>query len=206
MSNIVYILTNPAMPGIVKIGTTTRENPQVRMNELYTTGVPLPFECAIAIQTDDERAEALEKALHTAFEPYRLNPSREFFEIETYQVEALLKAWPGTDVTPQVNEETDKLEDEEREAVKKFKSRRPNLNFVEMEIPVRSTLVSIETGEEATVSGDRLVVFRGEEMSLTMATRKALGNEYSVRPTPHWKFEGRLLQEIYRETYGDRES
>ena len=108
-------------------------------------------------------------------------------------------------MTPQVNEETDKLEAGEREAVKKFKSRRPNLNFVEMGIPVGSTLASIETGEEATVSGDKAVVFRGEEMSLTMATRKALGNEYSVRPTPHWKFEGRLLQEIYRETYGDRE-
>lgn len=48
MSNIVYVLTNPAMPGIVKIGKTNREDPQVRMSELYTTGVPLPFECAIA--------------------------------------------------------------------------------------------------------------------------------------------------------------
>ena len=44
MSNIVYVLTNPAMPGIVKIGKTNRDDPQVRMNELYTTGVPLPFE------------------------------------------------------------------------------------------------------------------------------------------------------------------
>ena len=76
MSNIVYVLTNPAMPGIVKIGTTTREDPQVRMNELYTTGVPLPFECAIAIEVEDEQAERFEKALHKAFEPYRLNPSR----------------------------------------------------------------------------------------------------------------------------------
>ena len=84
MFTIVYVLTNPAMPGIVKIGKTTRDNPQVRMNELYTTGVPLPFECAIAINTEDEQASNLEIALHTAFGPYRLNPSREFFEIEPY--------------------------------------------------------------------------------------------------------------------------
>ena len=103
MSKIVYVLTNLAMPDVVKIGITTRENPQVRMNELYTTGVPLPFECAIAIQTDDARAEAFEKALHTAFTPYRINPKREFFEIKTYQVESLLRVLPGTDVTPQVN-------------------------------------------------------------------------------------------------------
>ena len=204
MSKIVYVLTNPSMPGVVKIGTTTRENPQVRMNELYTTGVPLPFECAIAIQTDDSQAEEFEKALHTAFRPYRLNPYREFFEIETYQVESLLKVLPGDDVTPMVNEETDELEAGEREAVKKFKSRRPNLNFVEMGIPIGSTLVSGKTGEEATVSGDKSVTFRGEEVSLTQATRNVLEIDHSVAPTPHWRFEGRLLQEIYRETYGDK--
>ena len=42
MSSIVYALNNPAMPGIVKIGKTDRDNPMVRMNELYSTGVPLP--------------------------------------------------------------------------------------------------------------------------------------------------------------------
>ena len=204
MSKIVYVLTNPAMPDVVKIGITTRENPQVRMNELYTTGVPLPFECAIAIQTDDAQAEEFEKALHKAFEPYRLNPNREFFEIATYQVESLLRVLPGADVTPLVNEETDKLEAGEREAVKKFKSRRPNLNFVEMGIPIESTLVSVKTGEEATVSEDKFVTFREEEVSLTRATRNVLEIDHSVAPTPHWRFEGRLLQEIYRETYGDK--
>ena len=39
----VYVLTNPAMPGLVKIGLTSR-NPQVRAAELtQATGVPAPF-------------------------------------------------------------------------------------------------------------------------------------------------------------------
>ena len=63
-NQIVYVLTNPAMPDLVKIGRTTRENPQVRMNELYTTGVPLPFECAIAKQIEEGRGDQLERALH----------------------------------------------------------------------------------------------------------------------------------------------
>ena len=67
MSRIVYALTNPAMPGIVKIGKTDRDNPKVRMNELYTTGVPLPFECPIAVEVDDEQAGRLDKALHPMF-------------------------------------------------------------------------------------------------------------------------------------------
>lgn len=206
MSNIVYVLTNPAMPGIVKIGKTSRDDPQVRMNELYSTGVPLPFECAIAIETEDEQATEIEKALHTAFAPQRVNPSREFFEIEPLQVEAILRICPGKDVTPQVNKETEEeLDATDREAVKRFKSSRPNLNFAEMGIPVESVLVSIRTGEKATVIADRKVLFRDEEMSLTAATKTVLELERSVAPTPHWTYNNRVLRDIYDETYGPQE-
>ena len=40
---IVYLLTNPVMPGLVKIGMTTREDMDSRMRELYSTGVPVPI-------------------------------------------------------------------------------------------------------------------------------------------------------------------
>ena len=53
-TGIVYVLTNPAMPGIVKIGRTTRGSIDVRLNELYSTGVPVPFECAFAGRVVDE--------------------------------------------------------------------------------------------------------------------------------------------------------
>ena len=45
---IVFVLKNPAFPNLVKIGITTREEVEIRMSELYTTGVPLPFECVYA--------------------------------------------------------------------------------------------------------------------------------------------------------------
>ena len=48
MPNIVYALTNAAMPGIVKIGMTDRDDVRRRMSDLYTTGVPLPFDCVVA--------------------------------------------------------------------------------------------------------------------------------------------------------------
>ena len=102
MPNIVYVLTNPAMPGIVKIGMTDKNDVQDRMKDLYTTGVPLPFECAIARQLDDVEAARLEGALHRAFGPSRVNPSREFFQIESEQVEGLIQLMSGTDVTPQI--------------------------------------------------------------------------------------------------------
>ena len=46
---LVYVLSNPAMPGLVKIGQTTNEITS-RMNELSNTGVPLHFECLIALR------------------------------------------------------------------------------------------------------------------------------------------------------------
>ena len=42
---IVYVLTTQAMPGLVKIGMTTRDNLDARMRELYGTGVPVTLEC-----------------------------------------------------------------------------------------------------------------------------------------------------------------
>ena len=78
MSVIVYVLTNPAMPDLIKIGKTTRDDLQARMKELYTTGVPLPFDCSMAVEVE-KKGDELEKALHVAFEPHRLSRSREFF-------------------------------------------------------------------------------------------------------------------------------
>ena len=39
-SQIAYVLTNPAMPGLVKIGKTTQLEVKERMKQLYGTGVP----------------------------------------------------------------------------------------------------------------------------------------------------------------------
>ena len=52
MSEIVYVLTNEAMPGIVKIGRTT-DGVQSRMRSLFNTNLPLPFECAYAAEGAD---------------------------------------------------------------------------------------------------------------------------------------------------------
>ncbi len=128
MPNIVYVLTNPAMPGIVKIGMTESDDVQVRMKGLYSTGVPLPFECAIARQLDDVEALRVESALHRAFEPNRINPSREFFEIEPEQVEALLQVMPGRDVTPGVSQQTEGLDAEDIEAASAYKKYQARTN------------------------------------------------------------------------------
>lgn len=56
---IVYVLTNPAMPGIVKIGKTTQLEVEERMKQLYSTGVPVPFDCVFACKV--KNATTVEK-------------------------------------------------------------------------------------------------------------------------------------------------
>ena len=200
MPGIVYLLTNPAMPNMVKIGKTTREDPSVRMGELYATGVPLPFECKLAMRVENE--SEVEKILHIAFGPYRVNAAREFFEIDVEQAYVVLEKIGFENVTPEVELEGDsEIDIVSKEAVKAYKKHRPNLNFLEMGIPIGSLLLSIESGEAATVISGRKVLFREEEVYLTQATKMVLDNSRAVAPTPHWTYEGRSLQRIYNETY-----
>jgi len=187
------------MPGLVKIGKTTRDDPRVRMNELYSTGVPVPFECTYAVEVENEAT--IEIALHTAFGPYRTNPKREFFNIDSEQAEAILRQIGGADKTPEVNAENQVIDQESREAAARLSRRRPNLNFLEMGIPIGSTLSANDHNEQVTVVSGKKVHYRGKDMSLTAATRKIMELDYSVAPGPHWTFDGRSLREIYDDTY-----
>jgi len=200
---IVYVLTNPAMPGLVKIGRTTNEITN-RMNELNTTGVPLPFDCQFACEVDD--CNLVEDSLHKAFYPDRINPKREFFEIEPDQAIAILHLLAKKDVTPAVTAEINKnLSDVERVASEQYKKRRPNLNFTEMGIPKGAKLIFSygEISAEVTVVSDRKVktADSDKEVSLSQITREILELDYNIQPTRYWSYEGKSLNAYYNETY-----
>ena len=40
---IVYLLSNPAMPNLIKIGFTSQNDIKMRMANLYSSGDPLPW-------------------------------------------------------------------------------------------------------------------------------------------------------------------
>lgn len=67
------------MPHMIKIGRTSGESGERRVTELSrATGVPLPFEVAVARAVHD--AKLVESALHIAFAPDRVNPRREILQ------------------------------------------------------------------------------------------------------------------------------
>jgi len=192
------------MPGLVKIGKTTQADVKLRMNQLYTTGVPVPFECVYAIEVSD--CSKVESALHIAFGPSRINPSREFFQIDSEQAIAILKLLGQNDVTPQVSADLNSnVSQAEKDSGKKLK-KRPRLDFSEMNIESGSILLFKDGSTTVEVKGARKVIYNGETISLTAATRDLLGIDYSVQPSPHWTYQSKLLKDIYDETYSDENS
>ena len=200
---IVYVLTNPAMPKMVKIGKTGR-GVETRLNDLYTTGVPLPFECAYAARVED--MDKVEKAFHNAFGPYRVNPRREFFEIEPEQAIGLLDLMKLEDMTPAMQAQAEQVDIQANASAEKLKrSRRPSLNYLEMGIPIGSTLLYQGDGETTcTVADGRKVNFEGRTLSLSKLTAELRQDpDRAIRGPVHWSFNGRLLNDLYEETYGD---
>lgn len=201
---LVYVLTNSAMPGLVKIGMTTRESIDTRMKELYSTGVPVPFECAYACEVSSSDCAKIENALHTAFAPNRINANREFFSIAPRQAIAILELFNRKDITQEISNEIENdLTLDDKVAIDKSKStRRPPLNYREMGIPVGAKLFfANDQSISAIVCGDRRIMFQEVECSLTHATKQILGITHHVPPTPYWIYDNRNLQDIYNETY-----
>jgi len=198
-TNIVYVLTNPAMPGLVKIGYTSQQDAQSRIDQLYGTGVPVPFEIEYACRID--KAPEVEKALHVAFSPQRINPKREFFKIEPEQAIAILRVFSKEEVTGKVLDAASTIDPESKAAGEQLRKRRPNMNFREMGIPVGADLHFVDGDEFVVVVSEKKVRLGSEEMSLTAATRLISATNYDLPPALYWTYNGRLLREIYNETY-----
>lgn len=204
-NQIVYALTNSAMPGLVKIGKTTQSDIALRMGQLYSTGVPVPFECVYAVQVDD--CAKVESAIHVAFGPYRINPNREFFKIDPEQVISILKLLGPNDATEEVRRElNENVSQAEKDSGYKLK-KRPNMDFHEMGISDGQPLNFVDDERiSVIVHGPKKVIYEGKTVSLTAATRAVLGLDYSIQPSPKWKYNGRLLKDIYEEFYSDDEA
>lgn len=93
----VYVLSNPAIPGLLKIGFTTKV-PTERVAELNTTGVPASFVLEYYCLTD--RADELEATVHERLVATRQSRDREFFKTTVYEaVAAIEQASPSREHT-----------------------------------------------------------------------------------------------------------
>lgn len=197
MANTVYVLTNEAMPGIVKIGLTDG-SVETRIAGLSsTTAIPLPFECYYAAEVDD--MARVERLLHQLFAEHRINPKREFFRIDPEKVVLALAIGNFKEVTP--GEVA--IDAEEKAALERSKARRPRINLAAIGIiPGAELTFSRDESRVATVTAGNRVNLDGQEMSLSAAALKILNQMGYKTPaasgSEHWIFEGELLDERRR--------
>ena len=94
MEGYIYCVSNPMFDNIYKVGMTERD-PITRINELYSTNIPLPYNLEFAKKVNNVRD--VEKTIHTILEKYgkRININREFFEIDLNRIKSLFDFFDG---------------------------------------------------------------------------------------------------------------
>ena len=193
MSNIVYVLTNPSIPDIVKIGMTT--DLTTRMRSLYNSSVPVPFECYFACTV--KNMSFVEKQLHDGFDDFRVNPKREFFRIDPERVVSILKMVMIEDVTPKEDIVDDEIDQRSLDKEKKVRGR---FNFDMINVPVGSILTFVKDPTITSVVIDKhKIEFEDEIHSLSSSTLKIvhrMGYTWKQVSGPtYWMYEGETLTE-----------
>ena len=91
----IYVLDNPAMPGLVKIGFTTQKVEERARQLSGGSGVPSPFRVVSSCRVSDPLR--LEHLIHKVLEPNRFNRNREFFLLDPQtaadRIEAIGALW-----------------------------------------------------------------------------------------------------------------
>ena len=187
----IYILTNESMPNLIKIGLTKRDDLNIRIKELYTTGVPLPFNIYYACLVNDSKRT--EDILHKLFKENRINKKREFFQIDPEKVITALSLLNPINITP---DEKDYLTTEEIKDIEKIETKRlKNFTFSEVDIPI-NTILNFARDPNITclVHSDTTVIYENEILTLTEAARKTNLIPYKELQGPKfWMFENETL-------------
>jgi len=196
----LYVLTNPAMRGLVKIGST-KGSINRRLSALSSkSGVPFRFECYFAAEVP--LMEEKERILQRLFAKYRVNPKREFFRVDPERVVDAITMGPYKEATPS----KPNVNPEEEKAFQKAKKteiqRLANFTFDSVGIPVGAKLrFTRNENVIATVEPGNHVRYKGHTHSITGAAKLALKKEgkycVAIRGPSYWTYKGKTLTEIH---------
>jgi hypothetical protein len=102
----IYLLSNPSLKGIIKIGFSLR-NVQERVLELNHTNLPTPFVIEKIFRAFNP--QWIEKAIHVLLSSLRVNENREFFRIElTKAIELIETNFEKSFINDEENELSEK--------------------------------------------------------------------------------------------------
>jgi len=201
MTEIVYILTNEAMPGLVKVGRTTTDL-AVRIRALFQTGVPLPFELFFACEVSD--ATFVEGQLHDAFGDHRVSRNREFFRIAPERIQSALRLASLREI--KLGDEVFETPQDKEDVVAAKKRTRFKLSMLDIKPGTELSLARDPSITCTTLDDVNQVEFRGGQTSLSDAATQAytsLGLASGAVSGPWaWTIGGKRLDDMRREIDG----
>jgi len=200
----VYILTNPSFKDDwIKIGKCAREV-DLRIKELYTTALPLPFEVYATLYT--KKFNEVEKIVHQSIDrisSLRIRKNREFFNISPEKAYEIL-----ADLSTLLDDSKLELygDNIDRKIVKQGEKRRVSERFdfftAGLKIGDKITFVDDDT-IIATVIDERRVKYNDIEYYLSALARDIYESKGkctasgSYQGPAYFKFNNKTLNELF---------
>lgn len=198
MAEVVYVLTNESMPGLIKIGRTNGDLAS-RIRGLYQTGVPLPFELFFACEVRD--SAFVEAQLHDAFGDHRVSKNREFFRLAPERASAALSLAKIREV--KLGDEIFETPEDKAEVEAAKRRTRFQLSMLGIQPGTELKLYRDPSIICKTVDDKNKVEFKGDITSLSDAALQAfrdLGYDWPALSGPwEWTYQGKRLDELRRE-------
>jgi hypothetical protein len=153
MIGFIYIMSNPAYPGDLKIGQT-RNDPEERRKDLGSTGVLQDFVLEYRALSEDYLS--LEREIHKSLAQYRVRANKEFFSISVPEAINKIREIAGDRiesdkvfyVSPEdllrAEEEKKKLIEENKARIEEIKKKRERIAEKERKQKLKESLQKLE--------------------------------------------------------------
>ena len=191
----IYIMTNPALQDMVKIGYAT--DVEARRQQLSTTALPYEYEVYATYETPGNLEDKkLHKMIDNLNPDLRVSKNREFFVMSPEDAYELLET------IAIISGSQDKLK--RMKDVKKHTAtqiiRRPTINFYKCGLKDGDKLVCTEDSKLVVViKGEHKVLYHNELTSLTAIMKKVKGYSNSSGAS-FFTYKGELLTDIAERT------
>lgn len=188
----IYIMTNPALKDMVKIGFAT--DVETRRKQLSTTALPYEYEIYATYETSGNLEDKkLHKMIDNLNPDLRVSSNREFFLMSPQEAYDLLEAIATISGTAA------RLKKVKVATSKKQTIHKPPVNFAKCGIPIGAELVYIEDPSVVVkVVSERKVEYKNEITSLSAISNSFKG--YSTPGPQYFTYNGKKISDIAEET------
>lgn len=191
--SMIYIMTNPAYPGYVKIGATKRDVESRRQELSKQTGVMFDFEIYATYET---RGDLQDKNFHRIIDKLnptlRANQKREFYKMEPEAAFDLLMA------IAEIAGDTEKVIKWAEDSVENegLKIRKSPFSFSSAGIKKGEYITFTENEDiKVEVADSRHIEYDGKKTSVSDLAQKLLDLKHPVQGTLYFSYKGETLSD-----------